>query len=210
VIPVSRLGLAVSSRIRLRGGTETMNWPKYRNYWMIASVIALLPVVAQGQTQAGSVAVKASVSQIVALSVSPTLLQGAVQIDAHSDIRTLTLTLSGAASDALAVRVPILIRSNSGYKISALVQSQAVMSAHLAVLDARPTGMFVATDAVANLAVIPELDNRAKNGQVQTDAPNSVPLNSASFSVLSGPPVSRAGTLNSADNALEVTLSITV
>lgn len=180
-----------------------MNWLKYRNYWMVA---VFLPVMAQGQTRINSVTVKANVSETVAISVSPSLLQDNVQIDAHSDVKALTFTLSGSASDVVAVRVPILIRSNTGYKISALVQSQAATLANFAVLDAHPTGRFVAPDGFANLNVAPELDSRTPNGTVQTA---SLPLNlSSPLAILSGPRVSLAGTLNSADNALQVTLLI--
>src|SRR5438552_13626669 len=149
---------------------------------------------------------KANVSETVALSVSPSLLQDKVGIDAHSDVKTLTLTLSGSATDVGVVRVPILIRSNTYYKISALVQSQAATLSGLSVLDARPTGRFVAPDAVANLVVARDLDSRNLNGTLQAAF---LPLNlSSPLALLSGPRVSLAGTLHSADNALEVSLLI--
>ena len=185
-----------------------MNWFKYRNYWMVAGVILVLPIMAQGQTSIGSVTMKANVSETVALSVSPNLLQNNVQVDGHSDVKSLTLTLSGSAHDVVSVRVPILIRSNTGYKVSALVQSQAATFANFVVLDAYPTGRFVAPESFANLHVARELDSRNKSGTVQSA---SLPLNNASpLAILSGPRVSLAGTLNSADNALEVILLIVV
>jgi hypothetical protein len=88
-----------------------VNWLKYRNYWMVAGVVVLLPVMAQGQTGAGSVTVKANVSETVALLVSPNSLQDNVRIEAQSDVKALTLTLSGSATDVATVRVPLLIRS---------------------------------------------------------------------------------------------------
>lgn len=168
----------------------------------------MLPIMAQCQTSIGSVTLKANVSETLALSVSPNLLQDNVQVDAHSDIKSLTLTLSGSANDVVSIRVPILIRSNTGYKISGLVQPQAAALANFVVLDAYPTGRFVAADGFANLHVAPELDSRNKNGMVQIA---SVHLNHSSpLTILSGPRVSLAGTLNSADNALEVILLIVV
>ena len=168
----------------------------------------VLPIMAQGQTSIGSVTMKASVSETVALSVSPNLLQNNVQVDGHSDVKSLMLTLSGSANDVVSFRVPILIRSNTRYKVSALVQSQAATLGNLAVLDAYPTGRFVAQDGFANLNVAQGLDSRNKNEMVHTA---SIPLNlSSSLTILSGPRVSLAGTLNSADNALEVILFIVV
>lgn len=185
-----------------------MNWLKYRNYWMVAGVILVLPIMAKGQTSISSVTMSANVSETVALSASPSLLRDNVQVDTHVDLKSLTLTLSGSAHDVLSVRVPILIRSNTGYKISALVQSQAATLANFAILDAHPTGRFVAPDGLANLNVVRELDRRNKNETVQI---NSLPLNlSSSLTILSGPRVSLAGNLNSADNALEVIILIVV
>ncbi len=186
-----------------------MNWLKYRNYWMVWGAMFFLPVMAQGQTGVGLGTMKANVSETVALSVSPNLPQEKVRTDVHGNLQSLTLTLSGSSTEVVVVRVPVLIRSNSFYKISALVQSQAATLSGLAVLGARPTGKLVAMDAVANLNVARDLDSRTPIGPVQTAA--SWPLNlSPSLTILSGPRVSLGGTLNSADNALEVTLLITV
>ena len=185
-----------------------MNWFKYRNYWILAGVILVLPVMAQGQTSIGSITLKANVSNTVALSVSPNLLEHNVQVDGHSDIKSLSLTLSGSGNDVVSVRVPILIRSNTRYKISGLVQPQDATLANFVVLDAQPTGRFVAPAGFANLNVAQEFDGRNKNGMVQIA---SSPLNRSSpLTILSGSRVSLAGTLNSADNALEVILLIVV
>jgi hypothetical protein len=136
------------------------------------------------------------------------LLQDNVQVHGHSSLKSLTLSLSGPGNDAVSVRVPILIRSNTGYKISGLVQPQAASLTNFVVLDAHPTGRFVAADGFANLHVAPEFDSRNNNGMVQIA---SVHLNHSSpLTILSGPRVSLAGTLNSADNALEVILLIVV
>jgi hypothetical protein len=185
-----------------------VNWFKHRNYWSVAGVILILPMMAQAQTSVGSITLKANVRETVALSVSPNFLQDNVQVNGHNDVKSLMLTLSGSANDVVSFRVPILIRSNTWYKISGLVQSQTATLSNLAVLDAYPTGRFVARDGFANLTVAQELDRRNKNGIVQVA---SIPLNlSSPLRILSGPRVSLAGTLNSADNALEVILFIVV
>jgi hypothetical protein len=185
-----------------------VNWFKYRNYLMMAGVILVLPIMVQAQTSIGSVTLKAAVSETVALSVSPNFLQDNVQVAGHSDLKSLTLTLSGSTHEMVSVRVPILIRSNTRYKISGLVQPQAASLANFMVVDAHPTGKFVALDGFANLNVVRELDSRNKNGMVQVS-----PLlltHSSPLTILSGSRVSLAGTLNSVDNALEVMLLIVV
>src|SRR5688500_4284114 len=175
---------------------------------MLAGMSVFLSVVVNAQTSLGSVSLKANVSGTVTHTDSPTLLQDNVRVDSHGDVKSLTLTLSGSARDVVSIRVPILIRSNTGYEISARVQSQAANLTNFAVLDAHPTGRFVAPDGFANLNVARELDSRNKNGNFQVA---SLPLNlTYPLAILNGPRVSLAGTLNSADNALEVMLLIVV
>lgn len=183
-----------------------MNWLKCRNYWLASGVVLLLPFLALGQSHSAPITVNASVSETVALSVGQAFAENNVRIESHGAGKTLGLTLSGSSTDVMAVRVPILIRSNTSYRISALVQSQTATLVNFAVIGARPTGRFAAINAVASLDVARELDSRSTNGGLQTAF---IPLNlSSSFSVLSGPRVSLAGTLNSMDNALEVTVLI--
>jgi len=149
----------------------------------------------------------ARVSETVSLSVGEAFTENNVRIESHAAGKTLGLTLSGSSTDVVAVRLPILIRSNTSYGISALVRSQASTLANFAVIGARPTGRFAALDAVASLKVAQGFDSRSTNGRIQNAF---MPLNlSSSFSILSGPRVSLAGTLTSIDNALEVTLLIT-
>jgi len=148
----------------------------------------------------------ARVNETVSLSVGEAFTENNVRIESHATGKTLGLTLSGSSTDVVAVRLPILIRSNTSYGISALVRSRAATLANFAVIGARPTGRFAALDAVASLNVARELDGRSTNGRIQNAF---MPLNlSSSFSILSGPRVSLAGTLTSIDNALEVTLLI--
>ena len=183
-----------------------MNWLKCRNYWLAAGVVLLLPFMVRGQSHSAPVTINASVSETVALSVDQPFAENNVRIESHGAGKTLGLTLSGSSTDVMAVRVPILIRSNTSYRISALVQSQTATLVNFAVIGARPTGRFAAINAVASLNIARELDSLSPNGRMQTPF---MPLNlSSSFSILSGLRVSLAGTLSSMDNALEVTVLI--
>lgn len=189
-------------------GNQTVNRVKYRNYWIVAGLIAFLPLMAKGQNRFDSVNMTAKVSETLALSVSPNSLQDNVRMEAQSDVKVLTFTLSGSGTEVVTTRVPILIRSNIGYKITGLIQSQTATLATFAVSDARVTGRFTAPGAIENLNVARMLDSRSTNGIIQFA---SLPLDfSSPLTILSGPRVSLAGTLNSADNALEVTLLVSV
>jgi len=122
---------------------------------------------------------KATVSEIVVLSASP----------ASAPSNTVSLVLSG---DDQVVRVPLLIRSNTSFKISATFESKTAVLSELSVDNVRPTGTLVSPQIVSALHLNPQLD----------------PDTSQPLLVLSGPRISLGGTLNSPNNAMEVTLLI--
>ena len=163
--------------------------PARRSVFTLIAVLFSVSVTAEAQS---SVTLSGTVSETVALSIVPNSVQSDVNVDVVSTGRnTVRITLSGDDAKSPTVRVPLLVRSNSGFKISAVVESQTAMLTDLSVVDARPTGRLVASGVVEAL-VKPEVDNDI-----------SRPL-----LVLSGPRVSVAGTLESPNNALQVTLLI--
>ena len=145
----------------------------------LLTLIAVGVFVPAGVKAQSSVIMKATVSEVVTISVSPTSIPG----------NTVSLTLSG---DDEVVRVPLQIRSNTGFKISATLESQTGVLSELSVDDVRPSGGLVSPQIVNAIHINPHLD------------PNlSQPL-----LVLSGPRISLGGTLNSPNNALRVTVVI--
>jgi hypothetical protein len=178
---------------------------EYLNYLIVVSAIAFLPFTAQAQTATASVGFRASVSETVALSLSPSLPPEGVELNSVRNGGSLMLTLSGFGPDVATVRVPILVRSNIAYEVSALVQSETTVLTEFAVLKVRATGKLVAAEATTEFGLAQYLDRRSLSAGLPVP---SLPVNGSSF--LNGPRVSLGGTLNSADNALEITLLITV
>ena len=159
--------------------------------WLIA-VLFLVPVCAQAQS---SVTLSGRVSETVALSILPNSIQSDVDVNVvSSGNNTVRVTLSGDVAKSAVVRVPLLVRSNSGFKISAVFESVTAELSQLSVTDAHATGTLVSPQ------VVNALDIKRNDG-----ADVSQPL-----LVLSGPRVSLGGTLNSPDNALQVTLILRV
>jgi hypothetical protein len=167
-------------------------------------VLLLIPAGAKAQT--GGVTMKSTVSETVALSVFPNSTQSNVVADVISSGNTVQITLSGTATDAAVLRVPLLVRSNSSFKISAAVESMTAAVAQLSVTDARATGTLVSPQAVSALNVPRQFDVRG------LDESTSPALNLLDTSrpvlVVSGPRVSLGGTLASPNNALQITLLI--
>lgn len=155
----------------------------------LIAVLLLVPICVHAQT--GSVTLQGSVSETVALSVLPNFTHKDIDVNVVSSGGTVRVMLSSTAAEFPVLRVPLLVRSNSAFKILAEVQSQTAALTHLSVLDVRPTGSLVSPEVV-NALVRQEVDVNA----------------SQPWLVLSGPRVSLGGTLQSPNNALQVTLLI--
>ena len=158
------------------------------------------------KAQTGSVTIKSTVSEVVALSVLPNSTYGEVETNFVSTGSTVRITLSGADADSAVIRVPLLVRSNSSFKISAAVESNTAEVTQLSVVDARATGTLVSPNAVTELNVPREFDVRGLNES--TSSVQNLLAPSRPVLVASGPRISRGGTLTSPNNALQLTLLI--
>lgn len=153
----------------------------------LVAVVFLVPAGVKAQT--GRVTMQANVSETVNLSVAP----GFTDVNANvvSTGNTVRITLTSADAKAPVIRVPLLVRSNSSFKLSGAVESTTASLSQLSITDVRATGTLVSPTAISGLNV-PEhsLDD------VQP------------MIVVSGPRVSLGGTLASPNNALQITVLI--
>lgn len=149
--------------------------------WLFAAVTS-----AEAQT----VSLTASVSKAVALEVAPNSANGDVRVHALSSGSTVRITISGNGAGSPVIRVPLLVRSNSEFKISGEFESTTTQLTQLSVMDVRATGALVSSEVINNLQIPPEFDL------------------SSPFVLVSGPRVSTGGTLNSPNNAVQITLHV--
>lgn len=147
---------------------------------LLLTLIAVGVFVPAGVKAQSSVTLTATVSEVVTLSGPNSIGSG----------NTVRITVS--ASDYPVIRVPLLVRSNSGFKITAVVESQTAGLSELSVADVRATGRLVS----------PQIVNAIHLERI-VDPDTSQPL-----FVASGPRVSLGGTLNSPNNALQITVLI--
>lgn len=152
----------------------------------LLTLIALGMLVPAGVKAQNSVTLTAKVSETVNLSVA------ANSMGAISSGNTVQVTLPDTNSPVL--RVPLIVRSNTGFKITAVFESQTAVLTQLSVVDVRVTGNLVSPLIVNALHVEPQLD----------------PDTSQPLFVVSGPRVSLGGTLNSPSNALQITVLISL
>jgi hypothetical protein len=160
-----------------------------RYVFAVLAVLFLVP--ASVVAQSGSVTLQGTVSEFVALSILPNSIQGELNTAVvSSGANTVRITLSGDTESPV-IRVPLLVRSNSSFRISAVFESQTTMLDQLSVIELRSTGRLVSTEAV-NAVVLPAGDLEV----------------SRALAVLTGPRVSLGGKLDSPNNALQLTLLI--
>lgn len=172
-----------------------------RHVFTLIALMLVLPAAANAQT--GRVTLQATVSETVTLSVLPNFSRGDVDADVISSGNTVRITLSSrGAKGAVVVRVPLLVRSNSSFKLLASFDPAAVIT-QLSVLNVRATGALVSPQAVNGLNVSQQFDLRGRDENAFASFDLSQPL-----LVLSGPRVSLGGTLNSPNNALQIDLLI--
>ena len=150
----------------------------------LIALVFLVPVGVEAQT--GRVTLAGKVSETVTLSVAQNFTHGNVAADVVSSGNTVRITLTSSEAEAPVIRVPLLVRSNSGFKISATVESQAALLPQLSISDVRATGTLVSPAALSGLVV-----------------DDSQPM-----LVVSGPRVSLGGNLVSPNNALQITVLI--
>lgn len=178
-----------------------------RHILTLITVVILVPVSVKAQTGGNSVALRASVSETVNLSVPPNLKEGDVDIAVMGSGNTVRMTLSGGGAGSLVIRVPLIVRSNSSFKISGTFESTTAQLTRLSVSEVRATGALVSPEAVTNVDIPNQFDLRGQRVSITSENGSSV---SGPFVVLSGPRVSLGGTLNSSNNALEITLLIRI
>jgi len=149
----------------------------------LLTLVAVVLLVPAGVKAQSSVTLKATVSEVVTLS-SPD------SIGAVSNGNTVRLTLP--SSESSVIRVPLLVRSNIGFEITAVFESETAVLSELSVADVQATGRFVSPQIVNAVQVEPLLN----------------PNTSKPLFVVSGPRVSLGGTRNSPNNALQITVLI--
>ncbi|HKG45435.1 MAG TPA: hypothetical protein VKB02_01815 [Pyrinomonadaceae bacterium] len=159
------------------------------HFFTLIAVVLLVPIGVQAQT--ASVTMKGTVSETVTLSIAPTSTRSNLEVVSRGR-NSVEIILSGDEDHSEVVRVPLLVRSNSGFKISAVFESKTAGLSQLLVADVRATGRLVSPQIVSALQDKPQLN----------------PDTGQPLLVVSGPRVSLGGTLDSPNNALQITVLI--
>lgn len=180
----------------------------------LALAILALPATLSAQTGAGSLRMAGHVSATVALAARATPLSATGDQARFNltqpDISSLSISLAGATRASAIVRVPVLVRSNVAFALTATARAAGAEITAITVEDARATGAFVFPEALARLRH--HAATGAASGAIIVNNENRLPAlpDQSLVTLLSGPRISRAGTLHSPHNALELIIALTI
>ncbi len=187
---------------------------RFAKLLLATALVLAATLTAQAQAAGASVRMAGQVSAAVAVSVAPGMevKAGEVQADSRQvNLQTAVVTLSGAGGAVAKLLVPVRIRSNTAYVLSASMKSNGVSLASLSVTSPRATGRFVAAGAVDSIKMTERMDFRKQTLQSsEHNAGLLLPSHYAPIALLTGASISTAGTLSSPDNAIEVTLTLII
>lgn len=173
----------------------------------IATLVLLASLPARAQHAGGSVTVTGQVSAVAMVSAgSPArVVKGDARVSSGSDgTQKLVLSLSGRRGGETQVEIPIQLRSNANFILSASCVTRGATLSTLSVVDVGRAGAFVYPGAAERVEVPAPFDGRqgtpfSRNGKVE------MPL---SATLLTGPPISMAGTPDSPSNMVEVVIRV--
>ena len=161
----------------------------------------------QTAAQNAGVVLHGGVSETVALSVPRILPLNTIKTDVVSTGNRVDITFSSADKGGV-IRLPLLVRSNCGFKITGVFESNSAIVTQALITSVQATGPLVSRQAVRDIKIARPFDARDREENVFTGA---VALElSESVPVLSGPRISLGGTLDSPGNALEIMLLISL
>jgi hypothetical protein len=168
-------------------------------------IAVMLLMSARTFAQNAGVVLNGVVSKTVTVSVPRILPPNTIKTDVVNTGNRVDITFSSADKNGL-VRFPLLVRSNCGFKITAVLNSNSAVVTQVVITSVQGTGPLVSKQTVRDLNIVRRFDARGPEEKV---FPGSVGLElSDSLLVLSGPRISLGGTLDSPGNALEIVFLI--
>lgn len=167
--------------------------------------VALAPPAAWAQQTRGSLTLTGQVSGVAAVSVGSEarVVRGAGQVSAgRAGADAVVVSLSGLAEGETEVDIPVQVRSNVAFALTAACAGRGAAVSGLSVVEVSGAGRFVQPGAAGRVEVSAAFEGR-RGARAAAGCDLSSPV-----TVLHGPPVSMSGTLESPGNMIEVVLRV--
>ena len=176
--------------------------------FMFGFVAVMVLMSARTAAQNAGAVLNAGVSATVTLSVPRILPPNTIKTDVvNTGSNRVDVTFSSTDKNGV-IRLPLLVRSNCGFKITGVFESNSAVVTQVLITNVQATGPLVSRQAVRDIKIARPSDARGPEEKVFH---GSAALElSASLPVLSGPRISLGGTLDSPGNALEIVLLISL
>ena len=173
-------------------------------FLLAASRLACAQSGASPVTLTGRVSSAISVSASEARALGDNTRVSTAEVDAN----TVAVSISGSGGGVARVSLPLRLRSNAGYQLRASFLSAGELNARLSVARVRATGKLVHANAAAGVRLDAALADAQAGPRAERAAFVTAQKSSPQFALLTGPPVSKAGTFTSPDNAIEIVLLV--
>src|ERR1051326_4415133 len=127
----------------------------------VFGVVAVVVLTsAHTAAQNAGVVLNGGVSATVTLSVPRILPPNTIKTDVvNTTSNRVDLTLSSADKNGV-IRLPLLVRSNCGFKITGLFESNAAVVTQVVITSVQPTGPLVSKQAVRDVNIAKRFDAR--------------------------------------------------
>lgn len=173
----------------------------------IAAFTALASLSPCAQEARGTVTVTGRVSSVAAVSAGSAarVVKGDAKVSAEAaGTQGLVLSINGRRGGETEIEVPVRLRSNVALALTASYTKQGAKLSALSVVEVEGAGPFVYPGAADRVEVQPAFDGRAGARAPRSSGPElSFPA-----TILTAPPISKGGTLDSPGNMIEVVLRI--
>lgn len=173
----------------------------------IAVFVALASLPLSARQSGGRATMTGHVSAVVAVSAgSPARVAGGdAQVSARAaGAQALIFSLSGSRAGETQIEIPVRLRSNVESALLASWTAQGATLSGLYVVEVRGAGALTYPGAAGRVQVPPMFD-----GRTGTPAPrDGHPTLSSPATILSAPPISMGGGLDSPGNMIEVVLRV--
>ena len=173
----------------------------------IAAFVALASLPLRAQQAGGAVTMTGRVSGVAAVSATSDskVIKGDARVSAGgAGAQGLILSFSGRCGGETLVEFPVQLRSNVDFDLNVSGTASGATLSGLYVTEVGRAGAFVHPGAEAGVEVSPMFDGRAGTGAPQR---GGLKLSSPA-PILTGPPISMSGTLDSPGNMILVVLRI--
>lgn len=169
---------------------------QFTHLYLIVAFVMLSSSPLRAQSAGQRVVVTGQVSGVAAVTLGSVerLAGNDVQVSAVKAGHDLVLSLSGARGGETSLELPIQLRSNAEFALTASCATSAAKLSALSVVEVDGAGPFVHAGAAA---------------RVRTHADGARDFSSP-VTILTAPPISMAGTLDSPGNMIEVKLRVVI